>query len=221
MTQEEKQALEAMAKGDNRGRRILSILVPTIPSRRKIFRKLMDELDRQHDNILEYHWTLGEIEVLWNRSKPFLEGGLSIGEKRESLVHRASGKYLCFLDDDENIAPNYLETLLRLCQEDKDVCTFRNLSRFDNYWCVVDLSLNNPNEQSRSDDMVLRKPWHICPVKSHYAKQHPFPKSNYGEDWEWFEKVLIHCKTEAKTNAIIHIYNHSARTSEADKITKA
>lgn len=198
---------------------MLSILIPTIPSRNAMFRALTKELERQNDFIKEYHWTLGCVEIIWDRSKPFLDGGPSIGEKRQKLVRRAQGKYLCFLDDDEDIAPNYLETLLRLCNEDMDVCAFRNLSRFDNYWAVFDLSIKNPsNEQSRSDQMVMRRPWHICPVRSEFAKMVDFPNSNYGEDWEWFEKVLVYCRTEAKTNAIIHCYNGYNSTSEATKI---
>lgn len=163
---------------------------------------------------------LGLVEFLIDDDRRFLDGGLSIGKKRQKLVEMASGKYLCFLDDDEIIAPNYLETLVRLCNEDKDVCTFRNLTKLDNFWTVVDMSLSHTeNEQATPNAIVKRRPWHICPVRSEFAKRYEFEDSNYGEDWQWFERVLSHCQTEAKTDAIIHQYNHSKITSEADKIT--
>lgn len=205
--------------GDIKGVLVLTIMIPTIPQRKKVFRELYMEVKRQVDFCNEIHPTLGDVEIIYDQSRRFIDGGVSIGKKRDNLVKRAGGKYVCFLDDDESIAPNYIETLLRLCNEDKDVCTFRNISKFDEYWAIVDLSINNENEQSRSDEMVLRKPWHICPVRSEYAKMHDFPDSNYGEDWEWFDKVLSHCTTEAKTNTVIHGYNHSIHKSEADKIT--
>lgn len=200
---------------------ILSILIPTIPERGEMFTKLFNELHRQLEYMKTFHPSLGDIEILVDSSKRFVDGGLSIGKKREALVKRAQGKYLCFLDDDETIAPNYLETLVRLCNEDKDVCSFRNVSKMDNFWTVVDMSLYfETNDQASPLYMVRRKPWHICPVRSLFAKMHDFEDISYGEDFAWMEKVLSHCETEAKTDAIIHQYNHSSKISEADKITQ-
>lgn len=201
---------------------ILSILIPTIPERQDKFLALFDKVTGQRVDMTYYHPSLGVVQVLHDLGKKFLDGGLSIGKKRESLVQRAEGKYLCFLDDDEDIAPNYVETLVRLCQLDTDVVTFRNLTKTDFYWTVVDMSLKNPvNEEATPERIVKRKPWHICPVRSEYAKKYQFENSNYGEDWKWFEQVLKHCDTEAHTDAILHVYNHSAKTSESDKIIKA
>lgn len=196
---------------------ILSILIPTIKERSNMFTSLYNEVMKQIAYMDSVHPTLGKIEVLIDDSPRFLDGGPSIGKKREALVKRAEGKYLCFLDDDESIAPNYIETLVRLCQFNADVCTFRNVSKLDSYWMVVDLKLKYPNDQATSDFMIRRKPWHICPVKSEYAKLHSFEDSNYGEDFSWMERVLAHCTTEAKSESVIHQYNHS-KHSEADKI---
>lgn len=196
---------------------ILSVLICTIPERVDMFTKLYNELHRQLEYMQTFHSTLGHIEILVNSDKRFLEGGPSIGKKRESLVNLAEGKYLCFLDDDEAISPNYVETLVRLCQRDADVCTFRNISRMENYWCLVDMGLHYPNDQASPMITVRRKPWHICPVRSSFAKLHPFPDTNYSEDFEWMEKVLAHCTTEAKSESIIHEYRHG-KHSESDKI---
>lgn len=198
---------------------ILSILIPTIPERGQMFTKLYNELHKQLEYMQTFHPSLGHIEILVNDDKRYLEGGPSIGKKREELVKRAEGKYLCFLDDDDSIAGNYLETLVRLCQMDADVCTFKNISMLKDYWCIIDMSINYPNDQASPDFVVRRKPWHINPVRSVFAKLHSFTDTNYGEDWAWFEQVLQHCKTEAKTEAVIHKYSHGDH-SESDKITK-
>lgn len=197
---------------------ILSVLVCTIPERVDMFTKLYNELHRQLEYMQTFHTTLGHIEILVNSDKRFLEGGPSIGRKRGELVKRAEGKYLCFLDDDESISGNYLETLVRLCIQDRDVCTFRNISKLKDYWMIVDMSLKYPiNDQATPDFMIRRRPWHISPVRSIFAKLHSFTDSNYGEDWAWFEQVLSHCLTEAKSESIIHQYNHG-KHSESDKI---
>ena len=127
---------------------MLSILIPTIPERSDRLKVLYYELMRQKADFDKFHYTLGKIEILINDDKRFLEGGLSIGKKREKLVQSASGKYLCFLDDDEQIAPNYIETLMRLCYEGNDINTFRAFVRLENMWGLVNMSLDNlENEQ--------------------------------------------------------------------------
>lgn len=205
---------------NNTGVIILSILCPTLTSRKDMFEKLSFEIGRQAYDLYRDHPMLGQVVFQWDDSPSFMDGGWSIGKKRESLVKRATGKYLCFLDDDEDISPSYIETLMRLCQNEVDVVTFRNLTKTDTYWTVVDMSLKNHNEEATPDRIVKRAPWHICPVKSEYAKLYDFEDSNYSEDWTWMEKVLKHCKTEAHTDQILHCYNHSSIHSEADKITK-
>jgi len=202
------------------GKTILSILIPTIPSRCDIFRSLFEKLLNQNAELTRLHPTLGSVSISWDSSDAYLRGGLSIGKKRELLVNEAIGKYLCFLDDDEDISPNYVECLVRMCHQNQDVVTFRSFCKNDFYWTLVDMSLMNPtNEEATPERIVKRRPWHICPVRSEYAKKYQFEDINYGEDWKWFEKVLKHCHTEAHTSEILHSYQHSSKTSEADKIT--
>jgi hypothetical protein len=199
---------------------ILSILIPTIPERVDMFTALYNKLHRQLEYMQTFHASMGHIEILVNSDKRFLEGGPSIGKKREELVKRAEGKYLCFLDDDEDIADNYLETLVRLCHRDADVVTFRSFAKLKNYWCLIDMGLHYPNDQANPNYTVRRSPWHVCPVRSYFAKLYSFSDINYGEDWLYFEQVLKHCTTEAKTEAIIHSYQHGDH-SEADKIVQS
>jgi hypothetical protein len=200
---------------------ILSILICTTEDRNEMFTELYNELHKQLEYMNTFHPSLGNIEILVDDSKRFLDGGLSIGKKREALLMRAEGRYLCYLDSDEKIAGNYLETLVRLCQSKADVITFRSLANLDSYWALVDMSLNNKeNEQTNPDKICRRLPWHCCPVKSHLAKVHSFEDINYSEDWKWFHKVLKGCTSEAHTDAIIHQYVHRKAISEADKITQ-
>jgi len=198
--------------------KILSILICTIPERKNMFSEIFTELHTQINYCKTVHPTLGDANIIVDGSKKFNDGGKNIGKKREGLVNLATAKYLCFLDDDEKISPDFVETLLRLCCEDKDVCTFRSLATLKNNWALVDMSLNNIfNEQINPDKITYRRPWHVCPVRSEFAKKYPFEDSNYGEDWIWFDQVLKDCETESHTDRIIHNYNHGAH-SEADKI---
>lgn len=200
---------------------VVSILMPTIPERWKMFRKLKLAVELQIKQVNKIHPTLGGVEILVDDRPKYKDGGPDIGEKRQALLDKAKGEYVCFLDDDESIAPNYVEEILRLCYTKPDVGSFSSIAKMDNFWCVVVMSLKHNENQQVFPGIVLRKPWHICPVRTELAKQVRFPKSNYGEDWVWFEKVLELCKTEENTRAIIHQYNHSIKVSQSDNVTTA
>lgn len=199
---------------------LLSILIPTTPERNNIFKilygKVMDQIEKAE--ALEGY---PGIEVLVDDSMRFLDGGLSIGMKRDALKRRALGQYVCFLDSDESIAPNYIETLLKLCAQGKDVCTFRAMVKLEDSWGLVDMQLKYlMNDQFTSEHDVRRRPWHICPVRNDFAQLHNFKDISNGEDWEWMQRVLEHCTTESHTDKIIFQYNHSSN-SEADEIENA
>jgi glycosyltransferase involved in cell wall biosynthesis len=198
---------------------VLSILMPTVPSRSDWFRILFNNVAWQAEECMNVHPTLGMVEIISDHGKNFSDGGLSIGKKRESLVNRATGKYCCFLDDDDWISPMYIETLLRLARHNADIITFRNITKTETYWCLVDMGLHYPNDGANPNFIVRRKPFHICPVRTDFAKLYDFEDVNYGEDATWMEKVLRHCTTEAKTEQILHEYRHGSH-SEADKITQ-
>lgn len=196
----------------------LSILICTTPERNEMFTKLFNEVHRQVEFLQTFHEILGRVEILVDDSPRFLDGGLSVGKKREALVKRAQGKYLCFLDSDESISPDYIETLMRLCYQGQDVCTFRAMVKLKNFWALVDMRLAYKlNDQISPDYTVRRSAWHICPVKSVYAKMFPFSDKNNAEDFEWMEKVLTCCVSEAHSERVIFQYNHGEH-SEVDKI---
>jgi hypothetical protein len=199
---------------------ILSILIPTIPERNILFQKLVDEISGQVLILEKNHPSLGRVEILFHEGKRFLEGGLSIGKKCEHLVRQASGKYTLILHDDDWISPNFVESIVRLCQHDRDVCTFRSISKLDNFWMMVDMSLNYQNDQPSPKYMIRRKPFPICPVRSRFAKEFSFTDINHSEDFEWMEKVLTRCANEVHSEEILHEYRHSKLNSESDKITK-
>lgn len=198
---------------------VLSILIPTIPKRANSFTLLFNEVHRQVQYMETFHLSLGSIEVIVDDSPAFLDGGPSIGRKRNDLLKRATGKYVVYLDDDEKISPSYIETLVRLADFDGDVLTFMNITKTDHYWTIVDMSLRHEsNEEAAPGKIVKRLPWHVCPVKRSLAIQFEFEDTNYGEDWSWMERVLTLCKNECHSDSVIHEYNHSSKTSEADRI---
>ena len=54
-----------------------------------------------------------EIEIITDSSMTY-----NIGTKRNKLLSLASGKYIVFLDDDDLIASDYVEKILKACASD-------------------------------------------------------------------------------------------------------
>lgn len=200
---------------------ILSILIPSIPDRSEMLNRLLDNLYNQKRLVNNQHPSLPGVEILTDCSKRYLEGGKTVGQKRNDLLQRANGNYLCFLDDDDNVPANYLETLVRAMEHGADVITFNSLFKCDTYWSLIDMSIENDNEEATPNGVTYRNAWHICPIKSEIAKKYQFTSKNNAEDWDWMQRVLSEVKKEYKLNVILHQYNHSANVSEVDKIERS
>ena len=197
----------------------LSILIPTLPQRKKMFNILHKNLMAQIDFVHTTHPSLGQVEILFDSSKKFLKGGLSVGAKRDALKCRATGDYLVFVDDDDIVAPNYLESVLRLSENNPDIITFRSLYKSSTYWGIVDMNLNHSeNEQMNDTTIVKRQPFHVCPIRTTIAQQHSFPDINNAEDWGWMVKVLSNCQKQAHSDQILHQYNDFSSTSAVNEI---
>lgn len=183
--------------------------------------KLLLELNIQIAKVNNANPDGPKVELIVDDSVRFLNGGLSIGMKREALKNRATGEYMCYLDVDEGVSPNYTETLLKLCSEGKDVCTFRSMVKLSDSWGLVDMRLRYfLNDEYTPEFTIRRPPWHICPVRTRFAQMYKFEDKSNAEDFEWMKQVLQHCTTEAHTDRIIFQYNHGAH-SEADQIENA
>jgi len=186
----------------------LSIVMLTVPERSEVFSKLWTEVRRQTFNCHKDHPILGRIETVVVSGKLRSKGGLSIGSKRQLGLGNASGKYVCWLDDDDGISGNYVETILRLCQDDKDVCTFKSFVKVPNFWCIVDMNLKNKEDHQIHAGIVQRRPYHVCAFKKEVIKDCKFPDQNWDEDAGFLEQALPLCHTQAKSESIIHEYRN-------------
>lgn len=201
---------EKMAK-EKTGKLMLSIVMISIPERKKVFRTLYSKVKRQIDYCHKIHPALGDVEVVTVITPRFPQGP-SIGEKRQLGLERSGGRYVCWLDDDDDVSPDYVETLLRLAYEDPDILTFNNLSRFDGFWCVVKMSLGTKEDEQVRPGIVNRRPYHVCGWKRDIAIKAGFEALNKDEDTGFVSRVLPLCSKEQHTESIIHEYKRITKS---------
>lgn len=86
-------------------------------SRERLFRQVLAEVQRQIRETPEIR-----VEVLWESDN----GELTLGQKRNVLMDRCTGKYHCFIDDDDVIARDYLKVFVPMIKSgiDYDCASF-------------------------------------------------------------------------------------------------
>ena len=181
----------------------LTIVVCTVPNR---IAKALDLFLRLSEAAPENF----EILLIGDNKKR------SIGKKRETGITLAQGKYITWLDDDDDFTAYTFPEFTKGVASDADVICGKSLAILNGKPGFVDFDLDNENEEFRYNDITKRLPFpQGCAWKMEIVKNIQFPDSMYGEDWEWAKQALMYVKTQYKTDSVIHIYKHDEKGSEA------
>jgi glycosyltransferase involved in cell wall biosynthesis len=98
----------------------LSILICTLSERKNIFlNKLLSNIGTQIEN------KNVEIVILTDDAQ------MRIGAKRNLALDSANGKYVCFIDDDDIVSDDYIDSILEKTKEDSDVIVFNGFVTTD------------------------------------------------------------------------------------------
>jgi len=188
---------------------ILSILIPTLPTpeNKKFLNELMNNIFNQ---IKEKNYS--DVEILTDpRGKE-----ISTGEKRNSLIKRATGDYTWFIDDDDFIFDYAIEDILVAAQSSPDVICFNGFMTTDGEKRVdFELRLGHPYCATQKDgkEYYLRFPNHIVPMRREKIKDILFENITQGEDYKWAKKIndLGLLKTQVVIDKNIYHYRYRSK----------
>ena len=142
----------------------LTILIATVPSRRRSFYPdLLDSIHKQVDGRDDV-----EIIGLYDNRKRV------VGEKRNELLKLAQGKFLTFIDDDDRIADDYIESVMNCINEnpDADCIVFDCIITIDGDIYNSTYSKYSIHYEYNHDPVQWRgKPAHTMVYKSSIAKK--------------------------------------------------
>ena len=158
---------------------ILSVLIPTLEERAAPFQHIFDKLDAQ----IRRAEADRDVEVLFDRDNR----ERCVGSKRNSLVRRAQGQFVAFVDDDDDVSDRYIATICEIirrrpdidCIGIKGIITFRGSHPRE-----FTHSLQYEVYSSRRHN-YFRPPYHLNPILRSIAVKYPFREVNYSEDIEW------------------------------------
>lgn len=185
----------------------LSILLPTIIGREAQYQKLYNKLKNQLAD-----------EGIWNEVEIVTECDdrtMSIGCKRQKLLERSYGKFVVYIDDDDDIPDDYCITLWKIIKDNPDIDCIGFLQKciFDNL-LIRHSSLSNKwgdwGERVGGFDYI-RTPFFPTPILRDHVIKIGYADMRYAEDYDFSMRLkkanLI--KNEYFIEKIMYIYQYT------------
>lgn len=172
-----------------------SILVPSLPARRELRKRMLAILEPQ---VARYP----DVELLVledNRSREY-------GPKLQAMIDIAQGEYLNFVDDDDEISEHYVDTIYPLLNGVDCVGFSARISVEGGPFKSVFYSMKN-KVWVDAPEGYYRNPQHLTPIRSELVRQIPWV-GHYGADRTWSHKMSASglLQTENVTDAVLYTY---------------
>jgi glycosyltransferase involved in cell wall biosynthesis len=135
-------------------------------------------------------------------------GEMAIGAKRNRLLHRVKGDYICFVDDDDEVPDNYISLILNAIADGyPDVCGLKGLLiRSHQRQARTFIHSIKYDHWFEEDGIYYRCPNHLNPVKRKLALQVGFPEKDFGEDQDYSMKLFPLLQTEYMIDETLYYY---------------
>lgn len=175
--------------------KLLSILICTIPSRIRHLSQLLALLSKQ---------VTDEIEILYLGDFK----SMTVGMKMRKLLHVSSGKYICFVDDDDYVTNDYVESILHAIKENPDVdCICFDVKIFRNNKPDMKVVYSTKfKKDGKNKHFYERLPNHLMVIKREIAEKEEFADITFGADAQWAKDIKPHLKTEARIDKVLYYY---------------
>lgn len=184
----------------------LSILIPTLPTRIEFRKRLIDMLT---SSMYGYTLTMGDneqdIELITDDTT-----GITIGAKRNKMLQAATGEYICFIDDDDRIADNYIDLVMAGIARNPDCCSLNGIITTDGKDPKPFKHSIDYDSIYERDGIYYRPPNHLNTVRASIAKQMVFPDWQRSEDSNYCFQLQTSgmLKVEYKIEPVLYYYDY-------------
>jgi hypothetical protein len=157
------------------------------------------------------------VEILWLGDNRVM----SVGEKRNKLMSLAKGEHICFVDDDDRVADNYVDEILTALEKNPDVVCFESqyhnaeTDRTDRVYMASIFHIENDEK----NHIRKRCPNHLSVIRKSIAEKIGFKELSFSEDTDFSLRLKNSylLKKEVVINKILYFYDYCEATSETAK----
>lgn len=183
---------------------LLTVGVVSIPERSATLSALLADLNRQAEG------KPVEVLVLTDNKQS------TVGRKRDFIVQMAKGQYLSMVDDDDEVAPDYVDSILAAIRENPgvDVVTFNILIRGDMEGVTY---YSEDNRDDLDAGIFYRKPNHLCAWSTEIARKIRYRDVSYGEDHDWGTAARTMIRERVNIPRNLYVYNMRQQASQAQR----
>jgi glycosyltransferase involved in cell wall biosynthesis len=180
----------------------LSILIPTLPERYGVLKRLQGiltpQIEKVSDQVCIHYHDAGK--------------SMTTGEKRNHLISACQSDYFCFIDDDDIIPAYYVDEILKAIEQSPDVVTF-----------IGHMTTNGANRKNFTIKLhekyeergghFYRFPNHLCTFKRSLVQHVKFPHVHIMEDYHWAKRIndMQILKTEVHINKEMYHYDYRSK----------
>lgn len=159
---------------------ILSILIATLPERRAHLDKMKGYLGPLPEG----------VEIVSDDTPRHM----TTGQKRNNLIDRAQGEWIVFVDDDDEVTPDYLPSIMEALKQNPDCVTFCGWYtdvKNNNYKLDWTIKLGESYEARNQDHkyQMFRWPNHLAVMRKSLIANVRFPHEWQGEDFQWSKAI--------------------------------
>jgi hypothetical protein len=182
---------------------LLSILMPALVSRRELREPLESRLRAQ---LRQFR----DTELLIEEDA----GALTSGVKRNRLIARSQGRYFAFVDDDDDIADNYVSAIREACLQNPHCVTFRVLhtdARPGKRTRIFDFSIANTADHMKlPGNIVGFMANHLSAWRRDIGTRLCFPpRLGYNDDVFWYKPLLASGFVQSEIHLTDRLYRYN------------
>ncbi len=190
---------------------LLDILICTLESRRVLFDELHAKLTRQ----IEASGQVGRVGIRFLRDQK----QITVGKKRNILMGMAEAEYTCFVDDDDDVADDYVSMLAKALESQPDCVSLVGILSCPGLPPRQFIHSLQYSRYFEKNGVFYRPPNHLNPIRRDLGLLARFPEKNLGEDTEWAMQLCRKdvLKTEARVEQPYYFYRFDPEKSETQR----
>jgi glycosyltransferase involved in cell wall biosynthesis len=181
-----------------------TICIATVGERQDRFLPLVNKILKQTDPYK------GNVQVLvyWNNFE------FPLGEIRQALIENATGDYVSFVDDDDDVPDYYVDEVMKALETSPDYVGWQLQVWQDGQKMKPTYHSLRYADWSEDENGWYRNVSHLNPIMRGLALKAGFQVENGSpEDAPWAVRVAPLVKTEVYIDKIMYFYRHSSEDS--------